>query len=559
VVLAVAVAGGLYWHSRQGARLTEKDTIVLADCTNTTGDAVFDDTLKQALAVDLEQSPFVNILSNQKLTDTLKLMGRSSSERLTEDLGREVCQRAGSKALLAGSISSLGSRYLVGLNAMNCATGDSLGREQVQAARKEEVVTALGKAASSLRRKLGESHSSIQKFDAPVEEATTPSLEALKAYSLGRKRNDVDAIPLFKRAVELDPNFAVAYAALASSSANLGQPGLAAENAKKAYDLRERVSEHEKYRIEAFYYQFGTGELEKASRTYELWAQSYPRDASPSTDLGNNSMWVGQWQKALTENQQALHLRPDSNNYSNLTQNYIALNRLDEARATLDQAMAAKLDAGILHLWMYYLAFLRNDAAQMEQQVAAVAGKLGDEDPLLSAQSDTEAYQGHLARARDLSHRAVESARHAEAKETAALWQANAALREAEFGNATLARQSAAAALALAPGRDVQVLSALTLARAGDTAQTQKLTEGLNKEFPLNTMLQNYWLPVIEAALELNSKNPGKSIELLQVTAPYELGEPAPLQLGTMYPVYVRGQEYLSTKAKKPPPSSRKF
>jgi eukaryotic-like serine/threonine-protein kinase len=549
LVVAALIAGGLYFRSRSATPLTEKDTIVLADFANTTGDAVFDDALKQALGVDLGQSPFLNVLSDRKMGETLRLMGRPPNDRVTREVAQEICLRTGSKALLAGSVSRLGSQYMVGLEAVNCGSGDTLAKEQTQASTKEDVVKALSNAASSLRTKLGESLASVQKFDVPIE-ATTPSLEALKAFSMGvttqREKGDAVAVAFFKRAIELDHNFAMAYARLAVSYANLGQPGLAAENLKKAYDLRDRVSEREKFHITADYYGLATGELEKEAQTYELWIQSYPRDPIPHINLGANSTALGQYEKAVAETEQAARVEP--NNVvviSNLGQNYLALNRLDDAKATFEQALARKLDGGNLRVWMYYLAFLRADSAQMEQHVSWGAGKPGAEDPLLSAQSDTEAYYGRLAKARDFSRRAVDSAVRADSKETAALWRVNAALREAEFGNPAPAKQGVAAALALAPGRDVKVLAVLTLARVGDTGRAKAMVEELEKSDPSNTVLKIYWLPILKAAIELNGGNSAQALVFLEAAAPYELGEPPPTQLGTLYPAYLRGQAYL--------------
>ena len=397
IAVVALIAGGLYYfRSRPATPLTEKDTIVLADFANTTGDAVFDDALKQALAVDLGQSPFLNVLSDRKVGETLRLMGRLPNERVTRDVAQEICLRTGSKAFLAGSISRLGNEYMVGLEAVNCGSGDSLAKERSAASSKEDVVKALGNVTSSLRTKLGESLASVQKFDVPIE-ATTPSLEALKTFSMGvtnqAEKGDAEAIPFFKRAIEIDPNFAMAYARLAVSYGNLGQPGLSAENLKKAYALRDRVSEREKFHITADYYAFATGELEKEAQTYGLWIQSYPRDFIPHVNLGFNYAAFGQYDKSLVESQEGLRLGPNIVPvYQILGLNYIALNRPDDAKATFDQALARKLDGGLLRLWMYYLAFLQRDSAQMEQQLAWGTGKPGAEDPLFSAQSDTEAY-----------------------------------------------------------------------------------------------------------------------------------------------------------------------
>jgi serine/threonine protein kinase/predicted Zn-dependent protease len=549
LLLGVAAAVAFLYLRHPHRLLTERDSIVLADFENHTGDPVFDYALKQALAVDLGQSPFLNVVSEHKVISTLRLMGRSPADHLTEEFARDLCQRVGCKAFLAGSITSLGTQYVIGLKAVDCSTSDTLAQEQETAANKESVLKALDKETADLRGKLGETLASIRRFDTPVDDATTPSLEALKAFSLGLKtdneRGTAEAIPLFKSAIELDPNFAAAYSSLAVSYANLGQASLAAENATKAYDLRGRVSEREKYAIESFYYDATTGQLEKAEQTYQQWILSYPRDFVPHSNLGNTYILMGQWDKALPEGLEAVRLEPRvAAGYSNLGQIYIALNLLDEASATFQQALKQKLDAGYLRLWMYYLALLRNDRADMEQQVAWGTGKPGDEDPLLSAQSDTEAYYGRLIKAREFSSRAVNSAKHADAKETAALWEANAALREAEFGNSALARNDVATALALAPGRDVEVLSALAYARAGNILPSQELVDKLNKEFPTNTLVQIYWLPVIRAAIELDRKDSSQAIELLQTPMSYDLAEPTPLQLGPMYPAYLRGEAY---------------
>jgi serine/threonine protein kinase/tetratricopeptide (TPR) repeat protein len=552
VVLVVAIVAGIFFLRPRpaAAPLTEKDTIVLADFDNTTGDPVFDDALKQALAVQLGQSPFLNILSDRKVNETMRLMGRATTDRITRDVAGELCVRTGSKAILLGSISKLGGQYVVGVDAVGCSTGDTLAKEQEEAATKEDVLRALSEAASSLRGKLGESLASIQKFDVPVE-ATTTSLEALKAFSMGittsRTKGDAAAIPFMKRALELDPNFAVAYASLGLEYGNLGQASLAAENIKKAYAMRDRVSEHEKYRITALYYDTVTGELEQASQVYELWAKSYPQDLVPPNNLGSIYGQLGQYQKAVAETEESLRLEPNAvNGYGNLAQNYLALNRPDDAKKAIEQAQARQLDGDFLHWTIYQEAFLNGDAAEMARQVTWAAGKPGSEDQLLAFQSDTEAYYGRLMKARDFSRRAVDSAARNDSKETAALWQACAALREAEFGNAATAKQDVAAALALAPGRDVKMFAALTLARIGETAGAKAIVQDLEKNYSTNTMLKVYWLPTIKAAMELNTSNSAQALVFLEAAAPYELGDPPQLQLGTLYPVYIRGEAQLA-------------
>lgn len=544
---ALLVTGGIYYRARRSKSLTEKDTIVLADFANSTGDTVFDDALKQALAVELGQSPFLNVLSERKVAETWGMMGHSPSDRITVDAGRELCLRVGSKALLGGTISSLGTHYLIGLSALACGTGDTLAREEVEATSKEDVLKVLSRASSSLRAKLGESLPSVQKFDVPIE-ATTSSLDALKNYSLGMKisraKGDAPAIPFLKQAVALDPNFPMAYAQLAIAYGNLSQPSLALQYATTAYQLRDRVTEREKLRISAAYFR-ATGEVDQEVQTYELWIANYPRDPVPHANLGANYFNTGQYDGALAEFKEALRLAPEHViSYANLGATYLSLNRLEDAGATFDQAMAHKLDAGWLRENMYYLAFLRGDTLQMERQVAWGAGKAGDEDALLSKQSDTESYYGRLNRARDFSRRAVISAIRADSREAAAYWQLNAALREAELGNAASARKGVTAALALSSGRDVKVAAALALARIGEVPRARALAEELKKNYPSNILLNFYWLPTINAAIELSRNNSSQALSDLEAAVPYELGG-AGTFISYLYPAYVRGQAYL--------------
>jgi serine/threonine protein kinase len=550
VVVGLALGGWLYFAPRAHA-LTEKDTIVLADFTNTTGDSVFDDTLKQALAVDLGQSPFLNILSEDKVRQTLQQMTRPAGERLTRDLAREVCQRAGSKAYLTGSIAALGTQYVIGLEALNCASGDVLAREQVTAAGKERVLPSLGQAAAKLRSEVGESLGSVQKFDVPLEQATTNSLEALKNLALGSKtqgeKGAAEAIPFYERAIELDPNFAVAYASLGGSYHNLGEPSLAAANTRKAYELRERVSEREKFYIESRYYEYVIGDLEKARQSYELWAQTYPRDVVPAGNLNVIFDYLGQYDKGLAQSRESYRLVPDGLSYSNLVNAYLFLNRLDEARATAEEAQAKSLDSPYLHINLYALSFLQNDAAGMAQQVAWAAGKPGVEDALLAGEADTAAYSGRLAKARGFSRQAMASAERAGEKETAAGYEADAAVREALFGNEGEARQRAAAVLALSTGRDVQYGAALALALAGDAHRAQALADDLGKRFPGDTIVQFNYLPTIRAQFALERNDTSRAIEALQAATPYELGLPGTGSFTPgLYSVYVRGDAYLA-------------
>jgi eukaryotic-like serine/threonine-protein kinase len=466
-----------------------------------------------------------------------------------------VCQRAGSKAYLAGSIAALGAQYVIGLEALNCASGDVLAREQVTAAGKEQVLPALGQAAAKLRNEVGESLRSVQKFDVPLEQATTNSLEALKAYTLGlraqREKGDVEALPFYKGAIELDPNFALAYDRLGVRYTNMNQPRLAADYFKKAFDLRDRVTEREKLHVTALYYTFATGELEKANQTYELWIQVYPRDYVAYVNLGSSYMVLGQYEKAATKTREALRLESNAAvEYENLGQIYLALNRFDEARTTTEEALGRKLESVPLHLNLYALAFFQGNVTAMKQQADWAVGKPSAEDWMLSVESDTEAWSGRVGKARALSRQAVESARRSDEKEPAALWQANAAIREALFGNPDAARQNAASAVALAPGsRDAEAQAALAYALTGDAAHAQSLVDDLAKRFPQNTVVQSVWLPTVHAQIETGHKNPARSIELLQAAAPYELGMPSGGATNScLYPVYVRAEAYLSAQ-----------
>jgi eukaryotic-like serine/threonine-protein kinase len=554
LALIAVAAGSLYLWSRlaspvaKAAPLTEKDGVLLADFVNKTGDPVFDDALKQALTIQLSQSPFLNIVSDRKAEETLRLMGQPA-QQVTPELAREVCIRTGSKATVLGSISSLDRQYVIGLKAVGCGNGDTLAAEQVQAANKRDVLKTLGKAAKELRGQLGESLATVEKFDVPVE-ATTPSLEALKAYSMGgrvrRTKGDAEAIPFFKRAVELDPNFALAYAGLSGSYWNLNQATRAFENASKAYELRDRVSERERYRISATYYHAVTGELEKSAETYELWSKSYPRDDTPSLNLGVVYQQLGKYDKAVAETEEAQRIAPTTTGYGNLAFEYIALNRLDDADRVLRTAQSSGFDGLDIRANLYLLSFLRGNERGMAQQQAWAAGRPGDEDAMLSGQADTEGYYGRRTRARDYSRRAVESAMRAESKETAALWRAAAGLREAEFGSPAEAKQNVNAALELSAGRDVKLLAALTLARAGDAASAKRLVEQLEEAATTNTMLKFYSLPTIEAAIEISKKNPSQAIVDLEAAMPYELG--GALTFPYLSPAWVRGHAYLAAK-----------
>jgi serine/threonine protein kinase/tetratricopeptide (TPR) repeat protein len=556
LILAVAVGAGIYWkfwHSPRTTELSVQDTVVLGEFVNNTGDPVFDDALRQGLYAQLEQSPFLNVLSERRVLDTLKLMKRPANERLTPEITREVCLRTDSKAMLLGNISAMGHRYVIAVEAKNCQTGDRLAGIQATAENSGKVLDALGEIGSDLRKKLGESLASVQKYDTPIAQATTSSLEALQAYSEGMKLRHAgvgDPDHFFKRALELDPNFAQAYVALGMNYNNLGLTSLASENLKKAYALRERVSERERLYIETAYYRGVTGELEKAIETSKEWIVIFPADALVHSNLGYMYMKIGQPEKAVTEAQAAIRILPEiSLAYNNLMEAYRNLNQFDKTEATLADARGRKMDGLFLRANWYFLEFLKGDQPAMKNQLDWSVGKKGAEEYFLLAQSDTYAYYGQFQKARDFSERAVQTAIRADTQETAADWRARAALREAEVGNSAKARDNTAKALALSHGASVEGMAALALARAGDTSQAEALCDKLSQEFPLDTMIQNYMVPSIRASIELIKKHPDKAITLLEAATPYELGftSSGVTAYGNLQPAYIRGEAYLKS------------
>jgi serine/threonine protein kinase/tetratricopeptide (TPR) repeat protein len=551
LVLLVAIVGGwFYWRSHRTVQLGEKDTIVLADFVNTTGDPVFDGTLKQALSIQLEQSPFLNVLSDSRVRATLKMMNRAGDERLNYEVAREVCQRSDSKAVLEGSISSVGTHYLISLKAVNCQTGDTLASTSAEAAGRDNVLKQLGAAGDELREKLGESLISVQHYNKPLDQATTSSLEALKAFTEGRhlqwKEGDAASIPFHKRAVELDPNFARAYGSMGMAYSNMGESQEAIKNFTKAFELRDRVSDRERFYIEASYYSFVTGELPKANESYREWIVAYPDDYVPYANLPLNEMSMAEYEKAVESTRRAIQLAPDSGaGYGNLMGAYVSLDRLDEAKFTYGESIAKKPDIEYLRELRYYISFLQNDEAGMQQQLDWAHGKPAREAPMLWAASETAAYHGQLEKSRSLAQAAIQAAKADDNNERGALLTGAEAAREAEFGNNELARQKAKNALTLAGGRDETVVAGLALARAGDTAEAQKIADQLNRQFPLDTIVQGNWLPTIRAAIALQRNTPEQAIAALEPARKYELGD---LGFGAAYPIYIRGLAYLRAK-----------
>ena len=548
-VAALAVGGYFYLHSPP--KLTDKDTIVLGDFSNSTGDPVFDDTLKTALTVSLRQSPFLNVLSDNKVVQTLKLMTRPSDTKLTPTVARELCQRAGSKAYIAGAIGSLGSEFVLALKAVNCQNGDTLAEEQITAATKEKVLNALTETSSKLRGKLGESLASVQKFDVPLSEATTSSLEALKAYSLGEKafrEKGPDALPHYQRAIELDPNFAMAYAGVGLLYAFLGEPARATEYYTKAFQLRQHANERERLSIEAAYYKQVSGELDKAARVYQEEIANYPQDAIAHADLAGVYSAEGLWGKAYEIDNEAVRLAPDwVGGYESLANYAICSQKFDETRQMIQRAQTLKLDDNGLHNDLYALAFLASDARSMAEQLQWFAANPDYQTTGLMLASDTEAYAGHLQRARELNKGAIESAIRTDNKETAGIWQEIAAQREAVFGNTIEARVSASKGLELYPSsQGIEVEAALAFALAGDAAHAQLLAEDVNKRFPLNTQIQSVWLPAIQAQMTVNEKNETLALNLLHPASDIELGNIQFVTNGScLYTIYVRAEAYL--------------
>jgi tetratricopeptide (TPR) repeat protein len=548
------IAGGLYFYAHQPAkRLTEKDTIILNEFANSTGDAIFDDTLKTALSVSLRQSPFLNVLSDREVTKTLQQMTLPPGTKLAAEAARELCLRTQSKAYILGAIGSLGSKYVLELKAVNCQNGNTLADEQLTAASKEKVLDALGEAASKLRGELGESLATVQRFDVPLEQATTSSLEALKAYSLGRKvfneKGSAVSLPYHQRAIDLDPNFAMGYEAVGIDYSNLGELGRASEYMTKAFQLRTHASEREKLQIAAQYYWYVTGELDKAAQTYQEMIGSYPQDFRAYGNLGTVYSQLGLYEKAVEIARQAMRLAPDRvNSYGSLAAYTLALQRFDETRQIIGKAQARKLDTDVLHNVLYAVAFVGSDPAAMAEQQQWYAGKPEYENEGLALASDTEAYAGRLGQARELTKRAVDSAIRTDNKESGAIWHANAALEQAAYGNPAEARQSAAEALKLAPtSQGVEVEVALAFAMAGDTARAESLAQDLRKRFPLHNQIQLLWLPAIQAQLSLNKKNPTAALTPLQAASSIELGSILFVtNISCLYPTYVRGEAYLS-------------
>jgi tetratricopeptide (TPR) repeat protein len=552
---AIALAaGGYFFYPRPASALTAKDTIVLAEFTNTTGDPVFDDTLRQGLAAQLQQSPFLSLISEERIRRTLPLMNQAADARLTPDLAQGVCARTGSAAVLQGSIAALGSQYVLGLRAKHCTTGDILADEQAQAARKEEVLIALSEMATRFRTRVGESLATIEKHSRPLAEATTPSLDALKAYSDAVKEfTRARRVTLLQRAVALDPDFAVAHAQLGFALGAIGETAQGQQSLIKAYQLRHRASDLERFSIETFYDRDVTGNLEREQRTLETWAQSYPRDPSPHTLLAGLALTsTGQHELAIAETDKAIALDPDwTPAYVNRAFNQLYLNRPDEASLTVTRAVERKLERAEFLLVPYFVAFLKGNDEELTRTATAARKnpELVDRMPHLEAL--TLARSGRLQDARRMSAVLVEIAQQSGRRERAGLFEAGRAVWEAFYGNAAAARQSASKALALGRDRNVDYAAAFALALSGDLRQARDLAQDLAREFPEDTFVQFMYLPTLRALFALNARDPAAAIQALQVASRYDLhtvGVSYIGRFGPLYPIYVRGQAYLAAR-----------
>lgn len=559
-VAALALAaGGFYLGSRRAPKVMGKDAIVIADFANTTGESAFDGSLRQALTIQLEQSPSLKLLSAQSVRATLKLMNLPPDARLDTETAREVCQRSNCRAVVAGSIDRIGSHYLIGLRTLDAQSGETLASAEAEASGRDDVLRRLGGAANDMRGRLGETLASVQRHSTPLGQATTSSLDALKAYTEGVRvqwtEGDSSSIPFHRRAIQLDPEFARAYATLGMALSNVGRTSEAIENFSRAFQLRDRVSDPERFYIEATYYGYVTGDLEKSNETYRQWIAAYPGNTAPLVNMAVNLLLLGQYDLAAESLRQAIRVNPDSGGgYLNLVECDVNLGRLEEAKTLFSKALTKFPGSGYLRRQGYYIGFLERDDAAMRQQLDWARGKPADEAPLLWAHSETAASHGRLAEARALAERAVRESKAADNTEQAAQLTAWLGLREADSGNSEAARRLALEALAIRDGRDERTAVSLVLVRAGDVARGMKIADQLDRQFPVDTILQSYWLPTIRASAALAAQRAEDALAVLERARPYELGDQgwAPL-----YPIYVRGLADL--EAKRPGPATTEF
>lgn len=549
------LVGGSFWYFRGSTKLTDADSLILGDFANTTGDPVFDGSLPEALAISLAQSPLLNLVSEEKKAEALRSQSLPGNTRITQEVAPKLCQRLGATVFLTGSISKDRGDYLLKLNAFQCATSEELARAKREAGSKNEVVHLLGDAVRQLRSEFGEDPASLKSFDLRLERAASPSLDALKCFAEGRRltreQGSIEAVPALKKAIEIDPRFALAYSNLAVTYYNLNQNVLAADHIRQAFELADRQTVRDRLHITTLYYDLGTGDVQKAIASYKQWVQLYPRDDIARGNLSSEYFLIGDYEQAASFAQEALRLDPGSAAwYENLATAYIALLRLEQAHEILNQGFARKIDDPAMHADLYALAFLQGDTLAMQHEMKWSVGKAGGEDALLALQADTEAYAGHVQKARELSRRAVIAAQDAQLSEPAAIWQGIAALREAMYGNRAEARAGVDKMLEIAPkSRDAQTLACLILARAGDQGRSRKMLDDLAAANVSNTIVQSAWLPTIRAQASLIRQKPAEALELLGTAKPYERGQLiGNLSYSCMIPVYLRGEAYLGTK-----------
>jgi tetratricopeptide (TPR) repeat protein len=557
MVLVIGAEGAALLLPRRAQALTDKDTIVLADFTNTTGDAVFDGTLRQGLSVQLGQSPFLSLVSDPKIQQVLGLMGHPADARLTPAIASEVCQRTDSAAVVEGSISSLGSQYVLGLRATNCRNGDLLDQEQVQAARKEDILASLSQIANTFRTRVGESLATIEKHSAPLPETTTSSLEALKAYDAGQKvsfsQGPSAAVPHFQRAVQIDPEFARAYAVLGITYSNLGESVRSMEATMKAYQLKDHASDRDRFFIATMYDRQVTGDLERERQTLESWAQTYPRDRdAPGLLAGFATTATGRYELSIEAGEKSIAIDPDATlAFGSIAFSQLHLNRLSDAEATLQRALNRKLDHPDFPRVRYFIAFLKNDRSQMSRWAAQAKGKPGVEDMMSHLESLAMAHAGRLEDAAHTIDLTIDLARQGGQKERAAMFEAAAADWEAFYGNAPAARRRADNALALSKGRDAAYAAAFALALSGESSRSRALADDLNARFPEDTCVQFIYLPTLRAQLSLNMREPAAAIQSLQAVSRFDYAQAGTGFngfFGALYPVYVRGTAYLSAR-----------
>ena len=547
VIAAVVIVGGIaaYWFTHRAPALTQKDSILVTDFVNTTGDAVFDGTLKKALSVDLGQSPFLNVFSDAKVQQALKFMGKAADARVTSEIGREICQREGIRAMITGSIASLGDQYVIQLDAVNASSGDTLAETQAQAAGKDKVLDALGNATSKLRAKLGESLASVQKFNTPLAQATTSSLEALKSFTLGEetfnKGGQLDAVPFYKHATELDPNFALAYARLGTIYNNLGQLDLMEQYQQKAFDLKDRTSERERLYITAHYYNDTSGQIEKGIQAYELYKQTYPNDMIPWNNLAVQYNILGQFDRGLEDAREAIRLAPDVlNGYAQTAEAYLGLNRLDEAKNIIKKAQVRKLDAPYMHATLADIAFVQGDEATWKHEEDLTSATTQGQQTVAFREGALAVSRGQLRQARESFRRASDLAVRLNLQQNAAVNAARLGAIEVLYGEKQAALQDVESAMKISPDFSTKSVAAIALALAGEDSKAETLANEVAKAHPLDTLVQSVAVPSVHAIIAMNHGDAAKAITLLESAQPYDKADTSTL--------FLRGQAYLKAQ-----------